>query len=129
MKKSDYEKLRDINIAERQKALRESGLLKEISKYKKEFLGKGKKVGLPADSTRSAVKNRVKMSQCRHCQEKVPSGMMVLHKKYFHSQTMEQKVPAVAQHKTVITDLVQKCPKCYANVNPKMMNMHMKRNC
>ena len=63
--KSEYEKLRDINIAERKKALCESGLLKEISYYKKKYLGKVKKARLPEDGTRSVVGSRVKMSQCR----------------------------------------------------------------
>ena len=124
--KSEYEKLRDANIAERRKAFKNSGLLEEIAKYKKDFLGKSKKSSCLEGDRGSNTEKQVKGSQCKICQAQVPSGVMVLHKKYFHAKIKEPVIRSATKARTPKELLQSKCPQCNVVLNREVLALHMK---
>ena len=123
--KSEYEKLRDANVAERRKAFMKSGLLEDIAKYKKDYLGKPKISSFFEGAGGPNTEKRVKGSQCKICQAQVPQGMMVMHKKYFHAKIKEPMIRCVTEPRKPKELLQAKCPHCYVGMNLEVLALHI----
>ena len=126
--KSDYEKLRDRNIAERQAALLASGLLEDIGQYKTVYLGGQNSAKKLRPAASASTERPIRMLQCRQCQVQVPRGMMASHKEYYHAKIKVSKSTLGNGNKegNVMGASEIKCNLCDERLDQKMMAIHKK---
>ena len=74
----------------------------------------------------SCTGKQVKGSLCMICQIQIPSGMMVLHKKYYHSKIKEPQLRGTTKQRKLKELLLEECAQCDIVINSEMLDLHMK---
>jgi hypothetical protein len=119
--KSDYEKLRDRNVAEKEAALRASGVLEEVVSYKERYLGGGRKGAATKTGAGRGRGRPSKVVKCPQCSVTVPSNLLRTHTKFYHYSVQSAPQGRVSRDrhgKSV------KCPECREAVPSRLLSTH-----